>query len=83
MSIPGFSAGSALGSPTASYATASPSSRRRSTGPLRPQLIAPLPICRATSCLTVGSCKIRVSCCRSFTGGCHCQAIPCLVPLAQ
>jgi hypothetical protein len=51
-------------------------------GKLVAELVAPWPPnggmwpCRTSSCVTVGSCRTSVRCCRLF-GSCICSTVPC------
>lgn len=73
MGMPGFTAETALGRSGEYYYR---SAALSSTSGLVPALVAP-PVCRTSACLTVGSCKIKVRCCRNFMGSCFCHTADC------
>jgi len=76
MTMPGLTAEAAIGKSTTNYSGAG---AHRATGygrEVRAALIAPT-FCKTSSCLTVGTCRTQVRCCRSFTGACTCQTVPC------
>lgn len=72
MGMPGFTAETALGRNKYYYQSATVGS----TSGIVPALVAPT-ICRTSGCLTVGSCRTRVRCCRDFRGSCFCSTQPC------
>ena len=76
MSIPGFTAEAGIGATTTNYSAAAAHAVSAGSGHLHPALIA-MPLCRTSSCLTIGRCKTKVRCCRSFNGTCSCNTVPC------
>ena len=76
MTIPGFTAETSLEPSTAHYATGAASAPP--AGGVTAALVAPT-ICRTSPCFTVGNCRTRVRCCRTFTGACSCKTFPCFI----
>ena len=76
MTMPGFTAEAGIGASTTYYSGAAGHAFAPQGGQIRPALVAP-PLCRTSSCQTVGSCRTRVRCCRSFNGKCTCTIVPC------
>ncbi len=75
MKMPGFTADISLERDTGHYGGTLARSGRRA-GSVSPALVAPT-FCGTSACLTVGGCRVRLRCCRNFTGGCSCSTVPC------
>ncbi len=78
MRLPGFTAEAGIGGSATHYWGGPAHAAATGGGQLRPALVAP-PICKTSGCVTVGSCRRRVRCCRSFTGACTCTLQPCFI----
>jgi hypothetical protein len=78
MRMPGFTADDGIGESTMNYGGAATHVAAGRTGQFRPALVAAT-VCKTSGCLTVGKCRTRVRCCRSFTGACSCSTVPCFV----
>ena len=76
MRMPGFTAEAGIAKTTMYYAGAAAHADAGRGGQLRASLVAPT-VCRTSGCLTVGKCRTKVRCCRSFTGACSCSTVPC------
>jgi hypothetical protein len=77
MRMPGFTAEMGIGESATHYSGTHAFGPAGRGGQLRPAFVAS-PQCRTSSCVQVGRCMTKVRCCRSFSGKCTCQAVPCL-----
>jgi hypothetical protein len=78
MRMPGFTAAAGIGQSTGQYSGVVAHVGAERGGQIHAALVAPT-LCKTSGCLTVGACRTRVRCCRSFTGACTCSMLPCFI----